>query len=403
MSPLSTLPAPLTNLVVPRYLSPSLVADDESCPVPLLVGAPDRAGVLAPTAGAVFGTVLHAARARWRVQAAERVPPGVVRHEVDALLTAVVAEQEAVLSDDSRTERLVPLRDAVGETRFTEGWMQLRRWAKGGVAAVPGPEPVQGGWFSRAPSNAERPDAWGLGIEPWIVSNGHRLRGRPDLLARTASGVLIADDKTGAAVDEEGFVLHRHRLQLGLYAVMVEEVAGIDNIELAVIDARTHRFGWTPVLRSAVHSVLEAATERFPAGSDQEVEGIAKPGDGCCRCRLRPVCPAYAATAPGWWDGSATRPTRVPPDTWGVVIGRRDAGGLAHLTVRDAAGRRVQVQGVDPSLSPEEGAGIWAFELEATQRTVQHGRRLAPTSLHIEPPDGGRRWKRARRALLFAA
>lgn len=399
---LGPLPAPLTHFVVPRYLAPSLVAENESCPVPLLVGTPDRAGVLAPTASAVLGTVLHYARARWRVRSAERVPPKDMRDAVDKLLKAVVVEHEVVLSADARTAPLVPLEAAVGEARFEEGWMQLRRWAKAGVDAFPGPEPGLERWFKTIATTEERPDAWGVGIEPWLVSNDLRLRGRPDVLLATEDGALIADDKTGRAVDDDGNVLRRHKLQLGLYALIIEAVAGIKNIELAVIDARKHRFDWTLALRSAVLKALKVAAERFPAGSYQKVAEVAKPGDGCVKCRLRPLCPAYSATATDWWDGSVPRPARVPADTWGAVISREDIGDLAHLTVRDPVGRRVQVHGVDSCFAPEEGAQIWAFELEATQRVVQHGRRLAPTSFHIEPPDGGRHWKRARRALLFA-
>lgn len=401
-----TWPAPLGQVRIPELLSPSALADAASCPLPMMVGAPDDWGTLPPTPVAILGTTLHHVRALWRTRADDAAEDGrEAADAVDALLSATVDVVQRELRADPRTRSLVPLHAAVGHEVYLDRRMALRRWARAGVPRldVEGPGGLDLRLFHGA-SDTGSPDHFDLGVEPWLVDNALRLRGRPDLIVRAPDGALeISDDKTGHLVDDKGQVLERHVTQLGLYALIVEHLLPGVQVRLRVVGEIAHEIRWDAPARAKVKAQLEEFRERLPAGEHMTADTLASPGASCPRCRLRPRCQAYRTAAMAWWQGRADPPRPVPFDTWGIVDDVEQTAEGIDLMLTDVVGRVVRVRGLDEvhGLTPEHiGSEVAVFNLQPTQDVRLHGRWLAPTSWHERSP--GRTYPSAMGTRVFS-
>ena len=114
---------------------------------------------------------------------------------------------------------------------------------------------------------------------------------------------------------------------------------------------------------------LKGVLDRLPPDRELEAEPLANPGEACEGCPQRHVCPAYRRRAPDFWRGESR--VRMPLDTWGDVVGvALRAGGLADVTIRDAAGRIVKVFGLASFRLAETlpGDTIWIFGLRTSDK-----------------------------------
>lgn len=386
------MPPALGDVRIRNLLPPSALADAERCALPVMIGAPDESGTLPPAPTAVLGTVLHHVRARWRARGAGAADSGpAAAAAVDELLAEAVEETERLLAMDPRTRGLVPLESTVEEDDYLDRRMALRRWAKAGVTRVDTdpPETLALGLFGQ-PSDAPHPDSFATGIEPWLVANPLRLRGRPDLVVQLADGAIeITDDKTGQVVDDKGEVLDHHKVQLWFYALMVDHLRRGATIRLRVVGEASHPVAWDPPAHAKASKRLSDLLEGMPAGGLVSADDLANPGPSCRRCRLRPRCGAYLRTAPSWWRTPADGPKPVPYDAWGTVEGVKHSAMGVELKLTDPVGRVVRVRGIGPDhgiSTDHRGAQVALFNLQPTQEVRLHGRWLAPTSWHESSP-----------------
>lgn len=382
------MPPPLGNVRIRKLLPPSALADAQACALPAIVGAPDDLGTLPPAPVAVLGTVLHHVRALWRARdATVSASAADAATAIDDLLAATVQKAERLLAEDPRTIGLVPLESTAGDDLFLDRRMALRRWAKAGVTRVDTDPPgdLMLSPFGE-PSDSAHPDHFATGIEPWLVANALRLRGRPDLVVQAHDGAIeISDDKTGRVVDGKGEVLDHHQVQLGLYALMAEHLRPGAAIRLRVTGETARPVAWDGEARAKSVERLGDMHERLPADELVTADELATPGASCRRCRLRPRCGAYLRTAPSWWRNPAEAPEPVPYDAWGTIEGVEHDPVGTELKLRDPVGRAVRVRGVRADhgfATAHLGVGIALFNLQPTQEVRLHGRWLAPTSWH---------------------
>ena len=401
------LPPPRTKVRIPRLLPPSLIAIGEECPVRMFVGAPDESGTLAPSTVALLGTVLHHVRALWRIRPQDAADDGKqAAEEIDAMLADTLAESDAQLESDTRTSGLAPLSEAVGYDRYVRQRMMLQRWAMSGVERVVAMEP--GRLHLRLFDNErgavrESEDRFDTGIEPLLVANELRLRGRPDLLVRSADGTMvISDDKTGRVVDDTGHVLDKHEMQLWLYALMVEHSKPGIPVNLRVIGESTHVVAWDQDTRERAMARLTEAHERFPPDTVVAMDQFAVPGSSCPNCRLRPRCASYQQAATAWWSRSGAAPRPVPFDAWGRLEQFEETDLGLELRLEDDARRVVRIRGLSEAhglTASHLNHRVHLFGLQPTQELRLHGRWLAPTSWHERPPS--RAYVRARTTRVF--
>ena len=233
--------------------------------------------------------------------------------------------------------------------------------------------------------------------------NQLRLRGRPDLLVRREDGnIAISDDKTGRVVDVNGQVLDKHKMQLWLYALMVEHLTSTPSMTLSVIGESAHAVEWNQNTRDQANSRLKDTHERFEPGCLVSAEHLAVPGKSCRNCRIRPRCSSYRRAAEKWWARTGTPPKPVPFDTWGMLESFQETDSGLGIRLKDDSGRVVRVSGLSQAhglTASHVGHRVYLYNLQPTQAVKLHGRWLAPTSWHEQPPS--RSYAAARTVQVF--
>jgi hypothetical protein len=205
--------------------------------------------------------------------------------------------------------------------------------------------------------------------EVQLEATSLRLRGRADLIQRTAGDVVIRDLKTGRVLTTEGEVLPHIERQMHLYGAMAHVVWPSARISLVVDHGVEREVGFWHEHEVEVLAWLTDLLRRLPADRDVEAEPLASPGEACEGCAHRHVCPAYRRLAPEYWRGESM--VRMPLDTWGevlTIIARPD--GLADLTMGDAAGRMVKVFGLAALhiSMVRPGDAVWLFGLRSRDK-----------------------------------
>lgn len=243
------------------------------------------------------------------------------------------------------------------------------------------------------------------GVEVSLSSNNLRLRGRADRIRRIAPGVYeIRDYKTGAVVDDDDEVRADTALQLEAYGLILAETEPSAEIVLVVDVGREYAIAFDQVARERARLKIGTMTARFPAPGEQAMDAVAVPGHDCLDCRIRHVCKTYLAKAPEWWARYPEGFDRIPNDTWGEITSVATGPLGSNVSLTDAAGRRVHVEGLARRHGLEAAAvgdRLWAFELEAsgTSRDFK-GRRYHPRVFHELPRD--RRERRAWASQAFS-
>lgn len=206
-----------------------------------------------------------------------------------------------------------------------------------------------------------------FGPEVPMESRRLELVGRADMIENLKDGtVRITEFKTGAALDRDEIPTVAAHLQVCAYALMWPE-------KWATLSVRvmTPRGEWeapfTAELRQQAEAAIGTLVARLPRDRPVDVLSSAQPGSICLSCRHRRSCSRYREWAVVQWQHTTVE---MPKDSWGEIE-EIDALGesLAHVRIRDAAGRRVCITNVPKDLiaMAEVGAYLEAFELESME------------------------------------
>lgn len=365
--------------------------------------------LLPPHPLAVLGGVIHDVMHAVRSMAPEP------REEIEGTVAKVFEERlgavEACLAAEPSTRQLVPIRRAVGRTAWRQRETRLRVWA----ATLSDLSTSRIGRRSTRPQHRERRD-WReetsatvqvpIGSERPMRLPDSRLSGRPDRIEQDSDGIFhITDLKTGSVRDKEGQPLRDYALQVRLYGLIVERIDPDARVRLWLEGSKRVEVPWDDDVRAETEELLDATLSELPDDLFLPADSLAREGPQCGRCRIRHRCPRYRNVAPGWWESASTTAPIAPFDIWGTVleVGTEDERSYEVL-LRDAAGRKVRVSGLEAGLgigSLRSGAHAWFFDLEPSETLPHHGAYNHPRNFHGERP--GRAWSDSLRLQVFIA
>jgi RecB family exonuclease len=229
------------------------------------------------------------------------------------------------------------------------------------------------------------------GTEIPLSSAALRLRGKADRIQQLDRGTFeIRDFKTGATLDEEGNIKESIALQLKAYGLLLFERLGTKVVRLIVDDGEERDVPFDIVSRQAANETILRITASMPPAGRISAGQLATAGPACWGCPIRHVCPAYRESAPKWWKTYPASIDRLSSEIWGTVS-NVFGDGPVDVVLRDDAGRRVRVDGLDTRHGIDGslvGQRLWFFGLEATGTTRGFdGTRFHPRSFHELPRD----------------
>jgi CRISPR/Cas system-associated exonuclease Cas4 (RecB family) len=306
---LVTLPEVLRNVTAPPLFGPSRFSSLIRCPLKEIHGLPEE-DMLAPSPFAILGNVIHEVMKQVRAVRAQRGER--ILDFVDDLFEEEIRRKEECLSENPRTNRLVPIRKAVGKTEYRKRRARLRTWAKtlsdndrshpsakssNGLDAPlkPEDEPAD---TTRIPVGAEQP----------IRVSSLRLSGRPDLIERDEDGTYhVTDFKTGAILDRDEEPREDYALQLRLYALMLQNIDKNARLQLWLEGGERIEVAWDEGHAEETMEQLLFVTDQLPTGRALSAVELAKAGSHCGSCRIRHRCFRYRNVAPTWWTEKSSR------------------------------------------------------------------------------------------------
>jgi hypothetical protein len=218
-----------------------------------------------------------------------------------------------------------------------------------------------------------------------------RLRGKADRITRLGPREFeIRDFKTGAVLDEQGQIKREIVLQLSAYGLLLLHDHPHARVRLIVDDGQDREIAFEEQQQQEAMDELKSILNSFPPPGIASARELAHPGRNCWGCGVRHVCPSYREHAPIWWARYPTSMPRLPNDLWGTALEVVEDLKV-HMVMRDDAGRRVRVTGLDlrHRLSRATiGKRVWMFGLEATGPTSSFdGSRFHPRNFHEHPRD----------------
>jgi hypothetical protein len=218
-----------------------------------------------------------------------------------------------------------------------------------------------------------------------------RLRGKADRIRRHGIKAFeVRDFKSGATLDENGMVKADIALQLQAYGLILLEKHRDAEIRLVVDDGVEREVAFDAEARHSARESIARVTNAMPPVGEAMADTLMRPGNGCWGCAVRHVCPGYRQIAPTWWKEYPRELDRASNDVWGTVIEVHGCGRV-DVVLRDDAGRRVRVDGVDEKhgiIPAMVGMRLWFFELEATGASRGFdGTRFHPRTFHELPRD----------------
>lgn len=405
LAEMSELPPPLDTIRVPSCFSPSNFADLLLCPLSVLHGLSDHE-LLPPHPRTILGTLIHKVMDRVR-----RTSSGSAEAAVEkaiAVFDELLTQEERRLSNAPSTRNLVPLRRAVGRTAWRNRLASLKAWVATAAATQRHSDRTSHSIryeYTRASTNipGTKTDTVPLGTERQLVVPELRLSGRPDYIERDLDRTIhVTDLKTGPVLDREGRPDHRYALQVRLYALMLERVEPGVKVRLWLEGPQRIEVPWDDTIRAAVSETLEEASALLPEGKLAAAEAIASTGPHCWTCRARHRCPSYLREAPNWWARTSVVGPVAPFDVWGQALETElSMGRVVGMKIRDAAGRRVRLRGLESRVygKSHSGAKIWFFNLEPSENLPSHGIYTHPRNYHGVAPS--RAWPDALRLTIY--
>jgi hypothetical protein len=400
-SKLEALPDVVERVTAPRLFAPSTFASLMRCPLKEIHDLPDES-MLPPSPLVILGDVIHEVMSEARSD--RMLHRRSTTAYVDELFERKVRCEEARLSEDPRTKRLVPIRRAVGKSEYQNRRARLRDWASGlsGDDRDPASESPMEVPRARVGHEAKPAETTSipLGAERTIRVSSLRLSGRPDLIERDGDGTYhVTDFKTGDVLDRAGEPRADYALQVRLYALMLRQIDENASSRLWLEGSEKVEVQWDENLAAETMEQLLSVTEHLPAGQVLYAADIVQPGAHCGSCRIRHRCQRYRSVAPGWWTEKSSRGSVAPFDIWSEVKEILASGEeTAEVVLQDAAGRRVRVTGIRAE-GARRGDRMWFFDLQPTQRLPHHGLFVHPQNFHAKRPD--RVWRDAVRCSEF--
>jgi RecB family exonuclease len=397
------LPPPVATVRVPSCFSPSNFAALLQCPLSVLHGLSERE-LLPPHPHAILGTLLHKAMGIVRSSSPDSAEAAI--ETATSVFADLLITEDHRLTTDPGTRELVPLERAVGRTAWRNRMAYLKSWAAA-VVATRGDRGLHSPEYglTRSVSNTteDKTGSVRLGSEKSLLVPELRLSGRPDYLERDSDGTIhVTDLKTGAVLNRDGRPYDGYALQVRLYALMIERAEPLTKVRLWLEGALRVEIPWDDSIRTAVIEVLEETMTLLPEGRSVAAETIANPGPQCWKCRVRHRCPLYLREAPNWWlRTSVSRPV-APFDLWGEILETESSGGqITRMEIRDAAGRRALVRGLQSRIDRDfhSGSKVWFFNLEPSENLPAHGIYAHPRNYHGAAPS--RAWPNALRLKIF--
>lgn len=393
------LPPAIAKVASPKYFWPSSWASMEECKLKVW-GAAEARDPLPESAEAVFGTLLHDAKKRFREAWSSQCDG---RQYMKETLALELKRTETLLAEQGHHE-LVPLKQAVEWHRWVDRIQRLFTWAggqlpnKGSGKGIVKAESVHHG--CAAPDDTDR---FSLGREPLWQCVGLRLRGRPDEAVFGTEGCIdITDLKTGTVWTEDGQIAPAIRMQLYLYGLMAESLVPGKSVRLLVNNFEESKVPWSEQERNESLVRLNAIRAEYPVGSVMDAVDVSRPGPQCITCRIRHRCGNYLNAVPAWWPNGKGHPRPLPWDVWGRLESIRACRGGWSVWMRDPAGRRVQVEGIKPDRPLEDvrvGDELFFFGLEPAEDVRPHGLRIQPLNFFETAP--GPPWRSARGVNMY--
>jgi RecB family exonuclease len=365
----------MTQVTVPDCFSPSALWSSGECRLKLIVASLRHAEWnerLASGPEAAVGTLLH--RVLERAGREDGASPDDIFHE----------EYERAVDEMRRDPRRAHFAE-LASTKSLAEWTRVKAWVLARAGHV-----VETGRFrgSRAPATQRI-----VGPEVPLESLTLRLRGKADRIRRLGQRTFeVRDFKTGATLDEHGEIKEGIALQLRAYGLLLLERQPGAEVRLMVDDGEEREVPFDVDARGRATDEVMRITSSMPPAGPASAEELPRPGTSCFGCSVRHVCPAYRANAPVWWKQYPSSIDRLSNDVWGTALEvlRQDRG-TVDLVLRDDAGRRVRIDGLDDRhglTSSAAGERIWLFGLEATGATRGFdGARFHPRAFHELPRD----------------
>jgi hypothetical protein len=368
-----SLPNPVTEVRVPLFLSPSHFGDLLRCGLSALAPG-DVSGQLPVPPVALLGTVLHhvvteVGEGRWG-------KARTAREAFEAILASVLSALDP---------GPVPLQTSVGRQRWFTRVSRARSWAMEGSPTASRGEPLPYRSSADAFEGPSEPRV-DVGHEALIVWPLGRLRGRADLVERRAGGLRVVENKSGLVRDRAGALIEAIGLQVGLYALAIEEVTQ-EPVEAVVRGDEVIVVPWDASARRSLRALLEQTLAALPEDAVMQADAVASVGPHCSRCRLRPACARYLNDAAPLWVDERTRGS-MPLDVWGEIRSLQETPEGVTAELRDDAGRFVVVGGLSPKWrvhTLQKGDRLYFFDLEAEQDR-QHRERVQPSNFREAPP-----------------
>jgi RecB family exonuclease len=373
--------------MVPDCFSPSALGSAGSCKLRLVVASlpysqwPER---LVSGPDASIGTILH------RVLERSGRELGVSAEDV------FQQEYERAVEEIRRDPRRAHFAE-LASTKSLSEWSRRKAW----VLAHANHQQSKSEF--RPPAVSARMPI--TGAEVILESTKLRLRGKADRVRNLGRGLFeVRDFKTGAVLNQQGDIKQEIVLQLQAYGLLLLERLPHADIRLVVDDGEERDIPFDRESRTLATTALEHITDAMPKAGMSLATALATPGQSCWGCPIRHVCSAYIACAPSWWKNYPAGVDRISGDVWGTVL---TIEGTTHIdmSVRDDAGRRIKVDGLDKRhcvAAEDVGNKIWLFGLEATGATRGFdGSRFQPRYFHELPRD--RTERRAWAAHLFGS
>jgi hypothetical protein len=354
------LPEPVARCRVPATFSPSQLALGELCLLRTVLGSARNLPTLTAHPAAALGGVLHTLLELAMRGAIPR--QGTAGSDADRELNRLLDAEEARLAatwpgDPPRLREIFP----------PLIWRRKRRMVLDlAEKYLAGSVPAGAGGGIRNVKDLPPNGSWS---EVYLDAPSLRLRGRADLIQRTARDVVIRDLKTGRVLTDDNEVLPHIERQMRLYGAMAHVVWPSAQVSLFVDHGVEREVAFTREHESGVLAWLQGVLDRLPPDRDVEAEPLATLGEACEGCLHRHICPAYRRYAPSFWSGTA--PVRMPLDVWGNIVAVTvHSDGLADLTIRDAADRTVKVFGLAAFrvADMQPGDKVWLFGLRTRDK-----------------------------------
>lgn len=368
-----SLPPAIKEVPVPDYFSPSALWASRRCRLRLNISSLRNSEWnerLAVGPAAAVGTLFHRVLERTGSEVANS-PEEIFQQEYDRAV------------DDLRRDPGRAHYAELASTKSLAEWRRLKAWVLSRASRPDGLAPPRAPRASASKSMA--------GAEVDLESRQLRLRGRADRIRRLGPRAFeVRDFKTGSTIDEHGAIKEGIALQLQAYGLLLLEREPRADVRLLVDDGEEREVPFDLDTRRRVADELSGITGAMPSAGWTAAEALASPGSVCLGCAVRHVCPAYRASAPGWWKNYPREIDRLPNDVWGTaleVIGQ----GRVDVVLRDEVGRRVRIDAISERhgvTSAIAGERLWLFGLQASGATRGFdGARFHPRSFHELPRD----------------